>query len=397
MNAKLIITFSILFIAARSLFSQIDFRNGFIVTLENDTINGQVAYRSNSKNYASCIFKQYNDKKEYYPNQLLGFGYNQNKHFSSQITEEAFVEVLVIGDLSLFKSKSKYYLKKEGELLELTTSTKLVEENGEFGYKGNKLWKRRVYSLIKDCDEEIYDLMSKLKFTEKSITKLIVKYNKCKGRNFTTFKSKIAWTKLDIGVALGINKSTIQTIDDEFEKFDYLEEFYHSTDPSIGLVFALSSPRITDKISLQIETHFVSANYASLVVIDRQTVIDYNETYIEVNALSLPISLKYKIPKKKFDFNLQVGVNFDFLFNSQAILLSERLDGNVVNTNIERPAFEIDNSQVGYWGGVGMLKQFKKFNASISARYFPKHPFDKTSAFIANSNRISLNLILLKK
>ncbi len=100
MNKKIKLTLILLLIIISSSFGQNDFRSGFIITLENDSIQGQVDYRSNSQNYKSCIFKGEQGELEYFPNQIVGFGYTNDKFFSSQIIEGSFVEVLVDGDIS---------------------------------------------------------------------------------------------------------------------------------------------------------------------------------------------------------------------------------------------------------------------------------------------------------
>ena len=55
-NNKIIFNIIIICFSFASAFGQNNFRGGFIITLENDTIQGQVDYRSNSKNYESSIF-----------------------------------------------------------------------------------------------------------------------------------------------------------------------------------------------------------------------------------------------------------------------------------------------------------------------------------------------------
>ncbi len=81
-NAKAFIIILLLIIASNSL-GQTDFRNGFIITSENDTIQGELAYRSNSRNYQSCIFKSCIFKgeqaaREYFPEDILSFGHRKN-------------------------------------------------------------------------------------------------------------------------------------------------------------------------------------------------------------------------------------------------------------------------------------------------------------------------------
>ena len=68
-----------------------------------------------------------------------------------------------------------------------------------------------------------------------------------------------------------------------------------------------------------------------------------------------------------------------------------------MNTFPETAAFELNDSQIGFWGGLGILKTFQKFKASVTIRYFQMSALNKSVGFIGNNNRISLNLILFKK
>ena len=84
-----------LFLSLMETFAQSDFRDGLIITLDQDTIHGLVDYQSNVKNYKHCRFKRDGVIKEYSPNQITGFGYLNDKFFTSKILKGLFVEVLV--------------------------------------------------------------------------------------------------------------------------------------------------------------------------------------------------------------------------------------------------------------------------------------------------------------
>lgn len=393
MNKKIRLTLILLLIIFGTSYGQSDFRSGFIITLDNDTIQGQVDYRSNSKNYESCIFKGEQGEIEYYPNQIVGFGYYNDKFFSSQIVEGSFVEVLVDGTISLYRLRNKYHIKKDTSFFDLESIIEEVEIDGKIGTKETSKWRGILTYLVSDCLQNPSGITSNIKLDEKSLTRLTVKYNKCKGTEFTEFKASKPWTKFDYGATLGVSRSGITT--DGSGSFSYLDDSYSSIDPSIGVLIAISSPRITEKIAFQGELHFLKSSYSSLVELESPT--EYHDTFIELTTLSIPLSLKYSFPEKKYGIYLQGGINYDYHLSSNTRLLSERVNGNVVNTIPESTAFEINDNQIGYWGGVGILKSYQKFKGSITIRYFQMSALNKTEGFTSNNNRISLNIILFKK
>ena len=394
MKKNFTLAFIILLISCSKLIGQRDFRNGFIITLENDTINGMVDYRSNLKNYESCIFKNEQGEIEYLPNQIIGFGYIQDKFFYSQVIKDSFVEALVFGDLSLYKSYNMYHLKKDTNLYHLEFVREEFEINRVTRIREDNKWRGIISYLISDCINNSGSLIENIGFVEKSLTRIIVKYNKCKESEFIEFKAAKQWTKLDYGASIGISRTLIKT-QDNIGLFSYLDNSYTSTNPSVGVFISISSPRITDKIAFQSELHFMRSSYSSLVIVNG-SITGYHDTFIDLSTISIPLSFNYRFPEKKYGLYIQFGINFDNHIHSETRLLSEQVAGNVVNTFPETSAFEINSNQVGYWGGIGILKSFSRYKGTIAVRYFQMSTLNKTLGFTSNNNRISANLILSK-
>jgi hypothetical protein len=399
MKDKIIFVIISFFLIANGSFCQNDFRKGFIITLEKDTIIGQVDYRSNTKNYNSCIFKGEQEEREYYPDEIFGFGYYNDKFFSSQIVEGSFVEVLVLGEISLFKSQNKYHLKKDTSVYDLESIFEEFEIDGTAGIKENNRWRQIMSYLIFDCISNPNSIVSNLRLKEKSLTELVVRYNKCKGLDFTEFKVSKPWIKYNFGATIGIARSEIQ-IRDKIGYVPYMDDSYNSIDPLIGVLVDISSPRITEKIAFQGEIHFIKSSYSSLVILNNIPLTEYHDSYIDLSTLSIPLSFKYSFPEKRFGLYLQGGINYDHHLISKAKLLSEIVihnpSGNVVVTYPERSAFEINKNHFGYWGGIGILRSYQKFKVSIAIRYFEMSALNKTVDFKASNSRILINLILFK-
>jgi hypothetical protein len=398
MNKQITLTLILLLIVVGSSYGQKDFRIGFIITNGNDTIQGQVDYRSNAKNYESCVFKDEQGEKEYYPNQIRGFGYKNDKFFSSQIIEGSFVEVLVIGDLNLFRSKEKFHIRKDTSFFDLESITRRDIINGRFVNRDISKWRGILSYTISDCLENPSELASSINLRAKDLTQLVIKYNECRGTEFTEYTSNKPWAKYDYGITLGISRSILNTINIS-GTFAYMDDSYKSIDPSIGLLIAISSPRISEVLAFQGELHFLQSRYSSLVEFTSPK--EYHDTQIDVKTISIPLSLKYSFPEENYGLFLQGGVTFDYHFESNTKLLSERIDGTVVNTS-ESTAFDINKNQLGYWGGLGINSIFQKCKIGISLRYYhvPRLNEDRISNgrdFTANINRVSIHLIFLTK
>ena len=395
MKNKILFVMAFFVLLATGSSGQRYFRNGFILTLENDTIKGQVNYRSNLKNYKSCVFLGEQEGRKYYPHEINGFGYDNDKFFVSRIIEGSFVEVLVTGDISLYKSKNMFHIKKGADIYDLESSQEKVKIGRKVYIRENNKWRGILSLLISDCFKNTNDIVARINLSEKSLTNLVVEYNQCKGSEYQEVKAKKPWIKYDFGAAPGLAGSEIQVIY-RYTDYNYLADSYSSVDPSVGALFSISSPRITEKIEFQGEFHFIKSGFTSLVVL-KQSSTEYHDTYIDLTTVTIPVSLKYNFPGKKYGLYLQGGINYDYHLKSESKVMTEIVTGNVVNTYPERPAFEISNNQIGYWGGIGILKSYPKFRAGIAVRYFDMSGLNSAGLMGIDNNRIMVNLILITK
>ncbi|MEO1054888.1 MAG: hypothetical protein AAFX87_29915 [Bacteroidota bacterium] len=399
MSKNIYLAFLFIVLAYTSLLGQNDFRDdfrdGFIITLDNDTIRGQIDYRSNLKNYESCIFKGEQGVVKYLPGEINAFGYADNKLFSSQIVTGSFVEVLVEGKMNLYKSKDKYHIKKDTSLYDFEPARIKVQRNRNALYAENNRLRGIISYLVSDCLPNASQSVSNLRFEEKSLTRLVVKYNECQGVEFTELKIEKPWTEFEFGASVGVISSVLRT-QTEPGSFTYLDDQYTSVDPSIGALVIISSPRISEKVAFQGEIHFSRFSYSSLVELVGSTT-DFHDTFINLSTISLPVSLKYTFFEKTYTLYAQAGISYDYNLRAEARLITESVFDNVVNTSTETSAFVINNGQIGVWGGAGITRSFSDFRASIALRYFQMSEFNRTVGFTSDISRFSINFILIKK
>lgn len=370
-----------------------DFREGFIVTMKKDTIYGEIDFRSNAKNYESCLFKKDNIISEYKPVQLLGYGYLNDRYYTSQIKDSTFVETLVEGDLSLYKYDTYYLLRSPaGEILKLEKNTLRIAEDGKAEMKEDARWKGIISYLISDCNTDS-QINQNLYFDEKSITKLVTGYNKCKGSEFTVYKVNKPWTKLGLGLTTGLTQSTINS-----RKLSsllvYMADSYNSFDPTIGIFFELSAPRVSERFSLQTEVHFSKASFSSLVVLPDWGYTDYHHTYIELSTLSVPLSVKYFLPGNKFSLFFEAGLNYDYNFKKHN---TKHIFERVTNNNVYTAESQVEmlfESQTGFLAGMGILKSFNRIKCGATIRYNKSTDLGSYLGVDSTINRLSLSLIL---
>lgn len=377
-------------------FAQDDFRDGFIINLEKDTIHGQLDYRSNAKNYLSARFKKDNVVTEYGPQQISGFGYVGDKAFTSNALADYFVEILIGGELSLYKFSTFYMVRRQNEELhKLEVKTKKME-NGSVGYSKDNKWKGILVALMDDCLLNMQQRVVSLAFREKDLTELVVEYNQCKGSEYTVYKENKRWARSSLGLAVGLNRSSVNVVAPR-ASLSYLNEAYNSVDPFIGIVLEVSSPRISEKVSFQTELQFSRVKYSALVVKKSSSGSSYHESHIDLATLSMPFTFKYSVPVGKSFIYFQGGFNYDYHIEGNSRLLSEIEILGVVETLPESPAFDLNRHQFGLFAGLGVSRSFQNYRGGIAVRYIDMPKLSKSSGIEVNYNKLALTIIISSK
>lgn len=132
--------------------AQSDFRPGFIVTNEGDTVNGKIDYRGDLLLGRLCRFTQADESeiKEFSPAEVSAFRFADSRYFVSTEIEVAefkgkvFLEFLIQGKMDVYyyrgEKEDHYLVRKEGgELAELPYEEKVKHVKGTpHSYKSSK-------------------------------------------------------------------------------------------------------------------------------------------------------------------------------------------------------------------------------------------------------------------
>lgn len=237
------------------IYSQNDFRSGYIINLNNDTIYGLIDYNANTNN--ECRFKKSENAtvELYYPLDILSYRFTNDKFFISKeitikksylknifrqvdvynpegkfissqyeiegnLTFPVFIECLVQGELNLY-----YYRDKQGidhYFIENTNKqlTDLAEEQVNL-YSGgalvnsevNHIYKGKLKSIMQDCPQ-LYGRVETTKLNHKDMINLTQLYNihMSPDKKSITYTKSIKPVKLSYGVHAGISNKKSENI-----------------------------------------------------------------------------------------------------------------------------------------------------------------------------------------
>lgn len=174
-----------LFVFALSIaFAQSTFVDGYIITLNGDTLKGQIKY--NPKNdlalFGAVFFQtKPSDKKSYRPNKIKEFAFDDVVFVSRMVDDkQVFVKRLSYGAVNLYLYKVEQYLMNNMH----TYIDYYMEKNGstELTHVKENKFKKQLSEVMSDNQDIIKDIQDK-KYQYENIVDVFQLYNKNKDGN----------------------------------------------------------------------------------------------------------------------------------------------------------------------------------------------------------------------
>jgi hypothetical protein len=375
-----------MFVISISCFSQSDFREGFVVQSSGDTLQGWVNYVESKDQYRKCRFKPSKDTEatDFLPDQIAGYGFLGDKVFESgdletenNSNEEVFYQVLVRGNVTLFKHNNIFFVRGPDSLIrKLDNSKSQTESDGrEYATKSQRYIGTLSY-MFQDC-ADLQGKLADLRYSEKKLTEVVEAYNICQGDDIQVYKSQKKWFKAELAVALGYNASKIK-FDTSISDYQYLtEDFEIAGSVMPGISLNVASPRINERFSFYLGAFYLKTDYKSNSIINQGVVEQRNYLDIRIEQIKLPIGVRYAVPFGQVTSFINGGFSYTAHLSKSVEGQQERKINETIETR-EIDELVIDNSQFGYWIGLGVQHQtFKKAKLFLEARV------EKTSGILA--------------
>ncbi|MEQ9374241.1 MAG: hypothetical protein RIG68_03645 [Imperialibacter sp.] len=266
--------FLILSVLSFPLFSQKNFTEGFIVTLAGDTITGKINEKDFYLNFSQCQFKadQGDQVVKYAPGEIAGFSIEGLNFFISESITEVdpdrpmkFIEVLVIGQTSLYRYKDLFIFKKDTlSYLVLEALPVIKDQNGfDTNTKANLVHLGILNYLFQDCPE--IDLSpSRTNINRGKLISLTKQYNACRGSDYeVVFKKKFAKLAPSVYTDFGqmqmrFDYSSNENGDESLLGSGPLKKTIHQTGFAIGILL----PRISERLMIELGVNFSHFDYS---------------------------------------------------------------------------------------------------------------------------------------
>lgn len=356
---------------------------GYIV-IGNDTIPGIVQTSSIKKMNNLCVFKgtSENEFREYTPEDITAYGITGNKYFESVYLDSTrnFAELIIKGEISLYKWDKNFYVVKNGSVLPLVEKVSVTYSGNNSIRERSLPFKESLKSMLADCPNSTKAIDELESVSEKKLISILSSYHKCVQKSFNYPKKSIAKSIIKTTILGGISVSRLHFKADE-RTVDYLnDKTVTGNQPIFGLAFDISFPRISQNISFHTKALFMKSDYNLSYTSD---FIDWfnpesgifeplygnvGDVEISTSVLKIQPGIKTKFINESMSF--LAGVSTTFILDHSSSLNSTVTD---TSQEINKEAFNPKSFQFGVWMGIrytfftnSNVNAFVEYNAELT-------------------------------
>jgi len=295
-----------------SLSAQGDFRPGYIIDLDQDTIYGQIKSNSESRNARTCVFRTGENAAEtrFDPGEISAYRIEGGKYYISAAIEEegekqqVFLEYLVHGMADLYylrkENSETYYIRKQGEEAMALTDIRLLK------------------AAFSDC-YEIQSSLDDASLSHKSLVDMTVMYHDyvCEGEVCINYSKQVSRLRIEVGPVVGysIHMLNFKGGDLPFALF----EFGNSQVPVFGLQLNLGSDRLGQHLSFQLGAEYSKHSLQTNAEIPGWEYYIDTYTYdaqMESSLLSFSLGSKYAFSGSRVRPFMSGGLMLSKFFNT---------------------------------------------------------------------------------
>lgn len=325
-----------LLLVSMTTYAQKDYRAGYIITQDFDTLHGLIDYRGEIKNSKECWFKENGSSEEvaYNPGEIYSYRFVDGKYYISkkiiidgqEVT--GFVEYLVNAQANLYyyadyEKGSHYYIENESEgLVELKNEKKeYYEDNVRYVRETNE--HIGALTIVFKDTPDLIPKINNVDLTHKSLIKITKDYHNivCDSVACIIYDKPIPILSFKMGPSIGYEMIWHTFVEEWLNFFEYYlnTDFKVKTYPMAGMYIKAYVPRINEKITMDNSIMFAFRQYEGFTRYeDAPQQLRCSDVYVDQLLASTSISLVYNYPRGKYRPLFGFGVYGDFaIWNNQ--------------------------------------------------------------------------------
>jgi len=328
-----------------SVQAQRDYRKGYIITNQQDTIYGWIDYRGDIRNSKLCSFKKTETEQatEYSPSDIAAYRFIDSKFYVSKnvgtadAPNQVFLEYLVNGMAKLYyfrdeRTNNRYYIEKDGRLLELKMDEKEVEVNGKIQIVTVKSYVGILRATLNVW--EMNDDFEKAKLEHSSLINIAKDYHRyacTDGSECIIYERKKPLMALRIGPTVGVDISKLKYMDRDVKKY-HLDP---STNFSVGVNLNFSIPQFNEKLFFQMQVMYTKYYFFDTF----ETPQKATDVHIRSHVLQTGLAIKYEYPKGKWRPVFAAGGATIIMPDATIEELTDNLSSQGIRPSVEKKDF----------------------------------------------------------
>ncbi len=330
-----------------TLTAQTDYRPGFVITDNNDTIEGFINYSTEKDNYFQCKFKKeisaFRTFYTYTAEEIKAYYiYNKRYYESREMPtlagdKRVFVEVLVRGDITVLKYRNQFIIEKNNEYYNLNYLKDTAQKHRQL-IEYHKI----LHELLAGC-EKIHATIDNTSLERNSLIKLFEKYYSCINKPYEIYVSRFTLPDITFGILLGVNISSVNFQSGSSE-FDYLTgDWNYSVKPLFGARFFIESFKRNKHLSVFSGVSIYQTKFFSEKITSVNNELETNQIRIDYFTLKIPIGLYHRFNFRKFSPFLNFGLanSFNLFSDTERKILEGNQNKETINVNFYQYGFFI--------------------------------------------------------
>ncbi len=340
----------ILLLALFSCFSlsslaQKDFLPGYLLTLDMDTLFGQIDLQTIPKMCRTCIFRTDKNTEPviYSPGEIIGYRFIGGRYFVSRTieiegdTQLVFFEFLVdgISDLYYFETQQKdyYFLEKDttGPILLSYEEINIISEYGDEKVRIVERYKGVLKYTFRD-DPDIFPEIDNINFNHKSLIDITTRYHTdiCPDETCLVF-AKSTTDRFFIGPKVGYRYSVLG--------YSTSSSHAKSVNLEFGVQFRILPLKISQRwntlINLMYGRNEFLGDFPNTITDSRESIY---RIHLKYNMIRIPLSMEYSFAQKNIRPVVLLGIENVFMFNTEySVFLLDRSNPiNYLNSKFQK-------------------------------------------------------------
>ena len=367
----------IMLIAINSAHGQKYFVPGYVISKDNDTVEGLIDFRVDKLNSARCLFKysQESPVKEFKPFEIKAYRLIDNgKYYISKVIplddeEKAiFIEYLVNGIYDLYfyndHAKNRYYIERpDGSIYELKNEEEIVNhENKNYVHHTNEHIGLLRYLFAED--PETYKDVETINLSHKSLIQVTTQFhnNVCFDEECIIYEKNVSPLKISIAPFFSYNLTSTSL------KPDYslsVLEFDNTYFPSFGMIIKMLLPNSNERLGIKTITDISKTINNGSVVRGWNSDIYRSPVRLQSTNIRQVFGMEYAYPGLSIKPSLFLGVGFH---------LPLKRDVNIAYSNYTRSYILLEEdflrSSLVVAGGIGINYAYKKVILFSNLNYY---------------------------